>query len=106
MFKKQSSNLITNWETDPKMSELQREKSRMIEEEYLRERYKKQEYNLEKTKETYGNRKFVLFHGSLYEIIYEAEDCLIIVKPNGKMATIEKKYVSFKEGSRVGTYFK
>jgi hypothetical protein len=106
MSKKESSNLITSWETDPKMSEFQREKSRIIEEEYLRERFKKQEYNLEKNKDTYGDRKFVLYHGSLYEIIYETKDCFVIVSPNGKMATIERLSVNFKEGSRVGTYSK
>lgn len=104
MSKKESSNLITSWETDPKMSEFQREKSRIIEEEYLRERFKKQEYNLEKNKDTYGDRKFILYHGELFEIVQETSDCYIIAKQSGKVTSVGKEYVTFEEGKRVGTY--
>jgi len=71
-FKKEkSSNLITDWETNEKMSAYQREKSRTIEEDYLRKRYNKQEQIEPNVKN--NNIKTFIYEGSVYIVTEETE---------------------------------
>ncbi len=99
MFKKKSENLITNWETNPSMPEFQREKSRAIEEEYLRERYNKQEYNLPINKRS--DKRYIMIGNSVYEILGE-DGVYYSILIDGEKTWIRKDVLIFEEGSKIG----
>lgn len=60
--------LMTDWETNPRLREHQRDKARHMEDTYLRSVYNEQVYNIEPNK-TERTQKYLLYNNSCYKVI-------------------------------------
>ena len=88
---KDSIKLLTDWETNPQLSSYTKEKYRILEEEFLRKRYNKQDYNL-KPNTFERNFSYLLFKDTCYKIEGEGDGFYIVVR-NGETSKINKDEV-------------